>query len=198
MIYVFTHDSIGLGEDGPTHQPIEQLASMRSIPNLIVLRPADPTEVVEGVARRAHASDRAGRVGAHASEAPVIDRTKYPPARLPAAGRLRGRRCAGGTPAVILMGSGSEVELAMGAYEKLTAEGIKARGGERAVNGAVRPAAAGVPRDSVLPRRCVLASRSRRRLRSPGIGGWVIAVSWWESNDSVRRHRPRGSTRSSA
>jgi transketolase len=127
VIYVFTHDSIGLGEDGPTHQPIEQLASMRSIPNLIVLRPADPTEVVE--AWRVALTHRTGPVALVLTrqKLPVIDRTKYPPASALRQGAYVVADAQGGNPAVILMGSGSEVELAMGAYEKLTAEGIKAR-----------------------------------------------------------------------
>ncbi len=127
VIYVFTHDSIGLGEDGPTHQPIEQLASMRAIPNLLVLRPADPTEVVE--AWRVALTHRTGPVALVLTrqKLPVIDRAKYPPASGLRQGAYVVADAQGGDPAVILMGSGSEVELVMGAYEKLTAEGIKTR-----------------------------------------------------------------------
>jgi len=126
-IYVFTHDSIGLGEDGPTHQPVEQLASMRAIPNVLVLRPADPTEVVE--AWRVALTHRDGPVALVLTrqKVAVLDRAKYPPASGLRQGAYVLADAKGGDPAVILMGSGSEVELVVGAYEKLTAEGIRAR-----------------------------------------------------------------------
>lgn len=127
VIYVFSHDSIGLGEDGPTHQPVEQLAALRAIPNLVVLRPADPTETVE--AWRVALLHRDGPVALALTRQKVraIDRSKY----APAAGVRRGAyvlaEAAGAPPAVLLIGTGSEVELALGAYERLLAEGIAAR-----------------------------------------------------------------------
>jgi transketolase len=126
-IYIFTHDSIGLGEDGPTHQPIEQLASMRAIPNLLVLRPADPTEVVE--AWRVALTHRDGPVALVLTrqKVAVIDRAKYAPASGLRQGAYVLAEATGGDPAVILMATGSEVELVMGAYEKLSAQGIRAR-----------------------------------------------------------------------
>ncbi len=126
-LYVFTHDSIGLGEDGPTHQPIEQLASLRAIPNVTVIRPGDATEVVE--AWRAALSHRDGPVALVLTrqKVAVINRTKY----APAAGLRQGgyvlADAQGGDPRVILMGSGSEMELVLGAYETLTAEGVAVR-----------------------------------------------------------------------
>ncbi|HJS42449.1 MAG TPA: transketolase [Gemmatimonadales bacterium] len=120
-IYVFTHDSIGLGEDGPTHQPIEQLAALRAIPNMTVIRPSDPTEVVE--AWRAAILHQSGPVALVLTrqKIPVIDRTKY----AAAAGLHHGGYVLAGSsePDVVLMGSGSEVELVLGAYEKLRAAG---------------------------------------------------------------------------
>ena len=120
-IYVFTHDSIGLGEDGPTHQPIDQLAALRAIPNMTVIRPADPTEVVE--AWRAAVTHRNGPVALVLTrqKVAVVDRTKY----APAAGLHRGGYVLAGSndPDVVLMGTGSEVEIVLGAYEKLTADG---------------------------------------------------------------------------
>ena len=120
-IYVFTHDSIGLGEDGPTHQPIEQLAALRAIPNMTVIRPSDPTEVVE--AWRAAILHQRGPVALVLTrqKIPVIDRTKY----AAAAGLHQGGYVLAGTTNsdVVLMGSGSEVELVLGAYEKLLAAG---------------------------------------------------------------------------
>ena len=126
-IYVFTHDSIGLGEDGPTHQPIEQLATLRAIPNMTVIRPADATEVVE--AWRAAISHTGGPVALVLTrqKVAVIDRTKYGPV----AGLHRGgyvlADAPSGTPNVVLMGTGSEVELVLGAYEQLKADGQQPR-----------------------------------------------------------------------
>jgi len=124
-IYVFTHDSIGLGEDGPTHQPIEQLTALRAIPNLVVIRPSDPTEVVE--AWRAALTHRIGPVALVLTrqKVAVIDRTKY----AAAAGLHHGGYVLADSkdPEVVLVSSGSEVELILGAYEKLTAEGKRPR-----------------------------------------------------------------------
>jgi len=126
-IYVFTHDSIGLGEDGPTHQPIEQLASLRAIPNATVIRPADPTEVVE--AWRAAIRHTSGPVALvfTRQKVPVIDRARYGPANGLRLGAYVLADAPGGKPVAILMASGSEVELVLGAYEKLAAAGIAAR-----------------------------------------------------------------------
>ncbi len=126
-LYVFTHDSIGLGEDGPTHQPIEQLASLRAIPNVTVIRPGDPTEVVE--AWRATLTHRDGPVALVLTrqKVAVVDRAKYAPAAGLRQGAYVLADAPGGRPAVLLIGTGSELELVVGAYEKLTAEGIAAR-----------------------------------------------------------------------
>jgi transketolase len=124
-IYVFTHDSIGLGEDGPTHQPIDQLAALRAIPNLAVIRPSDPTEVVE--AWKAAITHRIGPVALVLTrqKVAVIDRTKY----APAAGLHQGGYVLADSPnpEVVLVSTGSEVELILGAHEKLTAEGRRPR-----------------------------------------------------------------------
>ena len=124
-IYVFTHDSIGLGEDGPTHQPIEQLAALRAIPNMTVIRPSDATEVVE--AWRAAITHRNGPVALVLTrqKVAVVDRTKY----APAAGLHRGGYVLADSPNpdIVLMATGSEVELILGAYERLKAEGRRPR-----------------------------------------------------------------------
>jgi transketolase len=127
VIYVFSHDSIGLGEDGPTHQPVEQLAALRAIPNLAVIRPADPTEVVE--AWRAAILHRHGPVALVLTrqKVPVIDRSKYAPANGLRLGAYVLADAPNGKPAIILIGSGSEVALVLGAFEKLSAEGVAAR-----------------------------------------------------------------------
>ena len=126
-IYVFTHDSIGLGEDGPTHQPIEQLSALRAIPNVTVIRPADAGEVVE--AWRAAILHQRGPVALVLTrqKVSVVDRSKY----APAAGLHRGgyvlADAPGGKPDVVLMATGSEVELVLAAYERLTADGRRPR-----------------------------------------------------------------------
>ncbi|MGB8113367.1 MAG: transketolase C-terminal domain-containing protein, partial [Candidatus Sulfotelmatobacter sp.] len=126
-IFIYTHDSIGLGEDGPTHQPIEQLASLRAMPNLIVLRPADANEVVEAWRIIAQLQHRPVALVLTRQAVPTFDRTKY----AAASGTLKGAYILadtpGGKPDVILMATGSEVSLCVEAYEKLKAEGIKAR-----------------------------------------------------------------------
>jgi len=126
-IYVFSHDSIGLGEDGPTHQPVEQLASLRAIPNLTVIRPADPTEAVE--AWRVAVRHRHGPVALVLTRqtVPVIDRSKYAPASGLRHGAYVLAEPPAGKPALLLIATGSEVELALGAHERLTAAGIATR-----------------------------------------------------------------------
>ena len=126
-IFIFTHDSIGVGEDGPTHQPIEQLASLRAMPNLIVLRPGDANEVVEAwkiIARLQHSPTA---LVLTRQNLPTLDRSKYAPASGVAKGAYVLADTPGGKPDVILLGSGSEVSLCVDAYERLKAEGVKAR-----------------------------------------------------------------------
>jgi len=127
VIHVFTHDSIGLGEDGPTHQPIEQLASLRAVPNTIVLRPGDANEVVEAWKIAMQASHGPVLLVLSRQAIPTLDRTKYASAVGVAKGAYVLADAPGGTPDVILMASGTEVYLCVDAYEKLKAEGIKAR-----------------------------------------------------------------------
>jgi len=127
VIHMFTHDSIGVGEDGPTHQPVEQLASLRAMPGLIDMRPADANEVVE--AWRVIMPLRHDPVAMILSRQalPTLDRSKY----APASGLAKGAYVLAGdpdeTPDVILIATGSEVALAIAAYEQLVDEGIKAR-----------------------------------------------------------------------
>jgi transketolase len=127
VIHVFTHDSIGLGEDGPTHQPIEQLASLRAVPNTIVLRPGDANEVVEAWKIAMQASHGPVLLVLSRQAIPTLDRTKYASAVGVAKGAYVLADAPGGTPDVILMASGTEVYLCVDAYEKLRAEGIKVR-----------------------------------------------------------------------
>src|SRR5262249_52448454 len=117
VIYAFTHDSIGVGEDGPTHQPIEQLASLRAIPGLITLRPGDANEVVEAwkVVMKTRHEPIALILSRQAM--PTLDRTKYASAEGLQKGAYVLADAQGGKPEVILMATGSEVGLAVGAHE---------------------------------------------------------------------------------
>jgi transketolase len=127
VIYIFTHDSIGVGEDGPTHQPVEQLASLRSIPGLIVLRPADANEVVEAwkVVLQLHHEPAALILTRQAL--PTFDRSRCGAAAGVARGAYVLLDAADGKPDVLLLASGSEVSLCVEAYEDLKKEGVKAR-----------------------------------------------------------------------
>jgi transketolase len=127
-IIVFTHDSIGVGEDGPTHQPVEHLAACRAIPRLLVLRPADANETAEAWRVAIQQTERPVAMILTRQDLPTLDREKY----APAAGVARGGYVLAdvpgqGQPDVILMSTGSEVQLAVAAHEKLTADGIRSR-----------------------------------------------------------------------
>jgi len=126
-IYIFTHDSIGVGEDGPTHQPVEHLASLRAIPGLITLRPGDANETVEAWKVIMQLRHEPACLILSRQALPTMDRTKYAPASGVAKGAYILADASGGKPEVILMASGSEVYLAVAAYEKLKAEGVKVR-----------------------------------------------------------------------
>jgi len=127
VIYIFTHDSIGVGEDGPTHQPIEQVASLRAIPGLIVLRPADANEVVEAWKFIMRLHHEPAVLVLTRQAVPTIDRSKYAGASGLAQGAYVLADAPGGKPDVLLLATGSEVVLCLEAYERLKAEGIRAR-----------------------------------------------------------------------
>ncbi len=126
-IYVFTHDSIGLGEDGPTHQPIEQLASLRAMPGLMLMRPGDANEVVEAWKVIMQLKHEPAALVLSRQAMPTFDRSKFGAASGVAKGGYILADAADGKPEVILMGTGSEVSLCVSAYEHLKAEGVKAR-----------------------------------------------------------------------
>ena len=126
-IYILTHDSIGLGEDGPTHQPIEQLASLRAMPHMIVMRPGDANEVVEAWKVIMPIKHNPVSLVLTRQALPTIDRSKYAPASGVAKGGYVLADAQGGKPEVILIGTGSELSLCVTAYEKLTADGVRAR-----------------------------------------------------------------------
>jgi transketolase len=127
VIAIFTHDSIGLGEDGPTHQPVEHLASLRAIPGLVTIRPADANEVVE--AWRVVMARRHGPVALVLTRqaVPTLDRGRYAPASGLARGAYVLADAAGGRPELLLLATGSEVHLALAAHEALSARGVRSR-----------------------------------------------------------------------
>jgi transketolase len=127
VIYVFTHDSIGVGQDGPTHQPVEQLIALRSIPGLITLRPADANEVVEAWRVIIGLKHQPACLVLSRQALPTFDRKRYAPASGVGRGAYILADAADGDPAVILIGTGSEVVLCVDAYEELKREGIAAR-----------------------------------------------------------------------
>lgn len=127
VIYVFTHDSIGVGEDGPTHQPVEHLASLRVVPGLITLRPADANEAVEAWRVVLQMQHQPVALVLSRQNMPTVDRTKYGSARGVAKGAYVLADAADGKPEVLLLATGSEVSLCLDAYEQLQQEGIGAR-----------------------------------------------------------------------
>jgi transketolase len=126
-ILIFTHDAMGDGEDGPTHQPVEHLASLRAIPGLVTLRPADANEVVEAYRYIMQLRHQPAVLVLSRQVLPTLDRSKYAPASGVAHGAYVLADTPGGNPEVILIASGSEVSLAVNAHEALLAEGIRSR-----------------------------------------------------------------------
>jgi len=126
-LFVFTHDAMGDGEDGPTHQPVEHLASLRAIPGLITLRPGDANEVVEAYRYIIQLRHEPAVLALSRQPLPTLDRKKYAPASGVAKGAYILADAPGGTPEVLLLASGSEVSVAVQAHEKLLAEGIRSR-----------------------------------------------------------------------
>lgn len=127
VVHVFTHDSIGLGEDGPTHQPIEQLASLRAIPNLNVIRPCDANEVAEAWRVAVDRTHQPIALVLTRQNVPILDRSRYASAEGLRRGGYVLADAEGGEPEVILLATGSEVALAVDAYEELTEDGVRAR-----------------------------------------------------------------------
>jgi transketolase len=127
VTFVFTHDSIGVGEDGPTHQPVEHLAALRAIPNLWVIRPADANETAQAYRVAMKRTDGPVAVVLTRQKTPTFDRAKMAPATDLARGAYVLSEAAGGPPQVILIATGSEVAIALAAQEKLAANGIRTR-----------------------------------------------------------------------
>jgi transketolase len=126
-IFVFTHDAMGDGEDGPTHQPVEHLASLRAIPGLVLLRPGDANEVVEAYRYVMQLRHKPALLALSRQPLPTLDRSKYASASGVARGAYVLADAPGGNPELILIATGSEVSLAVDAHEKLLAQGIRSR-----------------------------------------------------------------------
>ena len=159
VIYVFTHDSIGVGEDGPTHQPVEQLAALRSIPGLITLRPADANEAVEAWRVVIGLKHQPACLVLSRQPLPTLDRTRFAPANGVARGAYILADADGRDPSVILIGTGSEVALCVEAYEFADARRHCGARHQHAVLGIVRTTGSGLPRQ-----------RAPAGSDSPGVG----------------------------
>ncbi|HVN64901.1 MAG TPA: transketolase C-terminal domain-containing protein, partial [Candidatus Binataceae bacterium] len=167
-VFVFTHDSIGLGEDGPTHQPVEHIPALRAIPNLTVIRPGDANEAAE--AWRTIMTHRGGPVMLVLSrqKLPTLDRTKFAPASgLSRGGYVLGET-AGKTPEVILIATGSELQLAVGAKEALEKQG-------KAVRVVSMPSCEIFERQDEAYRDSVLPPKIRRRLAIEA----AVPMTWY-------------------
>jgi len=127
MLFIFTHDSIGVGEDGPTHQPVEQLAAFRAMPNMMVLRPGDANEVTEAYKVIMQHTHGPSTLVLSRQAMPTLDRTKYAPASGVAKGAYVLADAEGGKPDVILLATGTELQHCVAAHEQLKAQGIKSR-----------------------------------------------------------------------
>jgi len=191
VIYVFTHDSIGLGEDGPTHQPIEMLASLRAIPNLTVVRPADASETAE--AWRLAVRHRGGPVALVLTrqKVPVLDRSDLAPAEQLARGGYVLADAPSGAPAAVILASGSEVSLALKARQLLAADGL----GVRVVSMPSMELFAAQPpsyRDQVLPpalpvRLAVEAAHPQPWYRWVGDRGEVVGIERFGASAPYQR-----------
>src|SRR3954467_15020098 len=126
-LFVFTHDAMGDGEDGPTHQPVEQLISLRAVPGLVLLRPADANEVVEAYRYILQLRHQPAVLALSRQPLPTFDRSRYAPAAGVARGAYVMADAPGGLPEIILIASGSEVTLIVEAHEALMAKGIRSR-----------------------------------------------------------------------
>jgi transketolase len=127
VIYVFTHDSIGVGEDGPTHQPVEQILSLRAIPGLVTIRPADANEVAEAWRVVLGFRHHPAALIVTRQALPTFDRTKYAAATGLGKGAYVLADAPGGNPDVLLLATGSEVALCVAAHEQLAKDGIRSR-----------------------------------------------------------------------
>ena len=167
-IWVWTHDSIGLGEDGPTHQPIEQLAALRAMPRLNVVRPADANETALGWRFALRNSEAPTAFALSRQNLPILDPDAIPDDAIERGAYVL-RDADGGDPELILIGTGSEVSLCLEAADAL--DGRARPRGQHAVHGHVHRRPTRPTASRCCPRRAARGSRSRRRARSAGTSG---------------------------
>jgi transketolase len=180
VIHVFTHDSIALGEDGPTHQPVEQLAALRAIPNVTVIRPGDANETAVAWRVALETRDRPVLLALSRQDVPTLDRSRYAPAEGLRGGAYVLSDASGGKPELILIASGAEVGLIVAAAERLTAEGVAVRCVSMP-SWELFDALPQADRDAVLPpsvraRLAVEAGIAQGWSRYVGDGGGVLSV----------------------
>ncbi len=184
-IFIFTHDAMGDGEDGPTHQPVEQLASMRAIPGLITVRPGDANEVVEAYRYILQLKHTPAALVLSRQPLPTLDRSRFASASGVHRGAYILADAAGGNPELILIGSGSEVSLAISAHEVLTQDGVRSR-------------VVSIPSWEIferqtqgLPRQCASSELEGANCHRTGVDFWMGALRWlrWPGNrhDHLRR-----------
>ena len=206
VTYVWTHDSIGLGEDGPTHQPIEHYAALRAIPGLDFVRPADANETAVAWRTILEHNDRPAGLSLSRQNLPVFDRTEFASAEGVARGGYVLAEASGGTPEVIVMGTGSEVQIAVAAREALEGRRRPDEGRVAAVLGVVRGPGPGLPRAGAAARGARpgerrgrrahgLAGVRRRRRPNRRSGPLRRQRSLHRAVRAVRPHRRRGRRR---
>ncbi len=187
VLYIFTHDSIGVGEDGPTHQPIEQLANLRAVPNLVLIRPGDANEVAEAYRYALTETELPVVLALSRDAVPTLDRTKYAPASgVQKGGYVLADAAAGGDPEVILIGTGTELPKCVEAFEQLQADGIKARVVSLPSWDMFQKQDAAY-RDSVIPKRvkarvCVEMGSTFGWERYAGETGAIIGMTFWATS----------------
>ena len=184
VLHIWTHDSISVGEDGPTHQPIEQILSLRAIPGMVVIRPADANEMTEAYRFVLQLQDRPAALICSRQPLPIVDRTQFRAGRGLAKGAYVLADAPSGKPDVILIGTGSEVSLCVAARDKLAAEGIKSARRQHAVMGTVRRTGPGLS-DSVLPpavKARVTVEEGSHRL------GSLCRAAWRRARHAQLRH----------
>ena len=191
-IWIFTHDSIGLGEDGPTHQSIEQLVTLRAVPGMTLLRPGDANEVVESYKVIMKLQHKPAVLVLTRQALPTLDRTKYAPAAGVARGAYILADAEGGKPQVILIGTGSELSLCVDAYEKLKAGWHSRPRRQHAVVGYFRAPGSELPRPGACRRKSRHAWPSKPRQRSVGTN--MLAPRAGSSACEASARRPRSRT----
>ena len=179
VVHLFTHDSIGLGEDGPTHQPVEQLAGLRAMPELDVIRPADANEVVEAWKVALNRTHCPVAMVMTRQNVPVFDRSRYASAEGVQRGGYVLADPEDGDPELILIATGSEVQLAIGAHERLARPTGSAAASSAFPAGRSSSSRTSPTATRCCPRTSPPASRSRRPRRWAGRNGWAARVPSW-------------------